>query len=64
MLCYMERNADGLAILITQRNLYIHLASFHILAEYPHLTFLIKHVYHRALNIIFSNKALYNYLTL
>lgn len=60
----MERYADGLAILVSQRDLDVHLTSFHILAEDPHFTFLIQNINNGSLNIVLGLKILYDHLAL
>ena len=64
MFRYMKRYADGLAILITQRNLNIDFVPFHIFAENPHLTGLVQFIDDRTLNIITHLQVLYDQLSL
>ena len=37
MFSYMERDADGAVVRLPKRDFDIHLMTFHVLAENPHL---------------------------
>ena len=60
----MERYTNGLTILITKRNLDIHLSPLHVLAKDPHLSLLVEHVDNRTFYIILHLKILYNQFAL
>ena len=64
MLGDMKRNADSLAMLVTQRNLDIHFAPFHVLAKDPHFALLVQRINHRTFHIILWQQTFHNHFTL
>ena len=56
----MERNADSSIIGRAESNLYVYLASFDILTEYPHFLTFIEFIDYRALSIIIPRLGHYN----
>lgn len=60
----MERDADGLSVVVSERNLDVYLTSFYIFSEDPHLSFFVQHVDDRPFHIVLHLKILYNHLSL
>ena len=54
MLGYVERNTDGLAILVAQCNLDIHFPAFHVFSKYPYFALLIQYWMQRYIKIMNS----------
>lgn len=53
MFSYMERNADGAVVRLPKRDFDIHLMTFHVFAENPHLPHLVESVHNRSFRIVF-----------